>query len=205
MLVGQMDQHATIQTEGRIDVVGIRFQPVGAFGFLRLPLHQLRNQTVAVDDVLAQFNAHLGDRLTEADSTRQRVSAIESFLLARLSQVLPRDALLEAAVARVLENAGQITVDALTRQMRVGQRELERRFREKIGLGPKRFCRIVRFQDVFRQHGLDEDAWARVAVDCGYYDQPHFIREFKRITGETPPEFFSRLDPVTRFFTRASR
>ena len=119
--------------------------------------------------------------------------------------MLPNDALLEAAVGCVLRNAGRISVDALAREVRVGPRDLERRFQEKVGLGPKRFCRIVRFQDVFRQGGLDEDAWAGVAVDCGYYDQPHFIKEFKRITGETPPEFFSRLDPVAGFFTRASR
>jgi AraC-like DNA-binding protein len=205
MLVGQMDQHVTIRPDGQIDVVGIRFQPAGAFGFLRFPLSRLRNQTVAADEVLANF-LNVSDLLTEASDTPQRVSAIEAFFLAHLSQhTLPGDALLEAAVGSVLRNAGRISVDALAREVRMGSRELERRFHEKVGLGPKRFCRIVRFQDVFRRHGLAEDAWAAVAVDCGYYDQPHFIKEFKRITGETPPEFFSRLDPVTGFFTRASR
>ena len=203
MLVGQMDQHVTIQPEGRLDVVGVRFRPAGAFGFLGLPLHRLRNQTVAAAEVLSQSTQELEEQLNEASSARQRVSALESFLLACSPQASRCDLLLEAAVSRVLASVGQITVDGLAQEMRVGPRELERRFREKIGLGPKSLCRIVRFQDVFRRHGLAEDAWAAVALECGYYDQPHFIKEFKRITGETPPEFFSRLDPVTGFFTKA--
>jgi len=200
MLVGQMDQHVTIQPAGRLDVVGVRFRPAGAFGFLRLPLHELRNQTVATAEVLSDLTDELEEKLSEAASVRQRVFALESSLLAGSPQSPQRDLLLEEAVRRVLMNAGRITVDALAQEMRVSTRELERRFRKKIGLGPKSFCRIVRFQDAFRQHGMAEDAWATVALECGFYDQPHFIKEFKRITGETPPEFFSRLDPVTGVF-----
>ena len=205
MLVGQMDQHVTIRPEGRLDVVGVRFRPAGACGFLCLPLYQLRNQTVAAAEVLSPFTDELEEQLNEASCARQRVSALESSLLACSTQAPRRDLLLEAAVSRVLASAGQITVDRLAQEIGVGPREMERRFREKIGLGPKSLCRIVRFQDVFRRHGLAEEAWAAVALECGYYDQPHFIKEFKRITGETPPELFSRLDPVTGFFTQANR
>jgi AraC-like DNA-binding protein len=82
---------------------------------------------------------------------------------------------------------------------------MERRFLAGVGIGPKRFARILRFQRALREKTDDARAWADVALDCGYCDQAHFIRDFKSFTGTSPARFFAEESPLTRFFTRSRR
>ena len=95
-----------------------------------------------------------------------------------------------AAVRRMLgASSGRLSISALARESGWSVRQLERRFRSETGLSPRVLARIVRFQRVFRALGRERSDWVSVALDCGYSDQPHLIREFREFTGQTPGAF----------------
>jgi AraC-like DNA-binding protein len=111
----------------------------------------------------------------------------------------------EGCVRSAVEAEGRVSVDELASSTGLGPRQLERRFRERVGLGPKRFLKILRFQSVFRRGSSQARDWAEVALDCGYYDQSHFIRDFKSFTGASPDAFFAAESPLTMVFTGGRR
>jgi transcriptional regulator GlxA family with amidase domain len=92
--------------------------------------------------------------------------------------------------ASIVEQSGQVRIDDLAFQAGFSARQLRRLFLEQVGLSPKHFCRVIRFQrSLSRLPGRGRADWAQVAVDCGYYDQAHFINEFRQFSGYTPGEF----------------
>jgi AraC-like DNA-binding protein len=199
MLVGQMDHHVTVLPKGPIDVVGVRFRPSGAHPLFRFPMSDLRNQLVPLNDV-ADLSACLDEIAPEG-----RKRALDAMLLPRFQEAVIADAGFELAVERVVASEGRVSVDGLSRDLGVSARHLERKFRERVGLGPKRFAKVLRFQSVFRTAFLDEPPWAELALECGYYDQAHFIRDFKSFTGTSPVVLFQREGELTRVFTRRRR
>jgi AraC-like DNA-binding protein len=200
MLVGQMDRHVTVLATGRVDVVGVRFHPSGAHPLFRFPMAELANELVALEDLVT-----LQDRLGSEGSTEERKRALDTVLSERFGNAAAPDPDFERAVSSVVRAEGRISVDLLSAGMGVGTRQLERKFRERVGLGPKRFARVLRFQSVFRRAFLEERSWAELALDCGYYDQAHFIRDFKSFTGRSPAVLFSNESALTRVFTRRRR
>lgn len=98
-----------------------------------------------------------------------------------------------------------ISVEQLAQDAGMSARQLERRFLNEVGLGPKLLSRIMRFQQVFRAVESCEGAWAPVAVECGYYDQAHLIRDFNQFAHQTPAVLFSQPSSLTESFTRKDR
>jgi AraC-like DNA-binding protein len=200
MLIGQMDHHVTVLPEGPVDVVGVRFHPSGAHPLLLFPMSELRNELVPLGDVVAMRECLDGIPLA------RRARALDAALTTHFASARPPDADFERGIASVVAAEGRVAVDDLARDMGLGPRQLERKFRERVGLPPKRFAKILRFQSVFRRaFRPDERPWAQLALDCGYFDQAHFIRDFKSFTGQSPGALFDRENALTRVFTRKAR
>ena len=107
--------------------------------------------------------------------------------------------------ARIVNTGGRVSVDQLANDAGISSRQLERRFLREIGLGPKLLGRIIRFQQVFRAVEQCDAAWAAVAIECGYYDQAHLIRDFHQFARQTPAILFGRQSALTESFTRKAR
>jgi transcriptional regulator GlxA family with amidase domain len=110
-----------------------------------------------------------------------------------------------AAVRCILRTHGSVQIDALAAALGMNARGLQRRFEGWVGLTPKTLARLARFQHVFHALQLGDDAWAGIAVRCGYYDQSHLLRDFRDFAGESPAALLSRELPITHAFTRARR
>jgi transcriptional regulator GlxA family with amidase domain len=98
--------------------------------------------------------------------------------------------LVQRLCTSIVDQAGQVRIDDLAFQAGLSARQLRRLFLDQIGLSPKHFCRVIRFRNSLsrlRQAGRAD--WAQVAIDSGYYDQAHFINEFRGFSGYTPGEF----------------
>jgi AraC-like DNA-binding protein len=199
MLVGQMDHPVTVLPDGPIDVVGVRFHPSGAHPLLRFPMSELRNELVPLGDV-----ADVPECL-DGIPLERRARALDAMFLPRFQEAASANDGFDRAVNRVVAREGRVSVDSLSRGLGVSARQLERAFRERVGLGPKRFARVLRFQSVFRRESLDERPWAELALECGYYDQAHFIRDFRAFTGQSPAALFRQEGELTRVFTRRRR
>jgi transcriptional regulator GlxA family with amidase domain len=110
-----------------------------------------------------------------------------------------------ALANRIVEERGLISVDKLASDAGISTRQLQRKFLHEVGVGPKLLSRILRFQQVFRALERSDASWAPVAIDCGYYDQAHLIRDFNQFAGQTPSVLFAQQTELTKSFTRKSR
>ncbi|MFN0244040.1 MAG: DUF6597 domain-containing transcriptional factor [Planctomycetota bacterium] len=183
--------------------LGIRFHPAGAAAVMRAPLCSIAGRIVSSDALLPLLDRELGARLDPDASPSDWVRVAETVLV-RAHAPLP-DELAEAGSTAILRAHGRVSIEALATELGVHRRSLERRFERHVGLAPKQLARIARFQRVF-QCTLDARvAWADVAIDCGYFDQAHLIRDFRELAGETPAALLERDLALTAAFTRRDR
>ena len=157
----------------------VRFTPQGA-ACLGVPASELANQSVALDDLLAPARAReISERFVAAGSVGARVAIVEELLL---GLAFVRDPLIDRALALLGEDA---RVAAVARAVGLSERQLERRFLARVGLTPKRFARLSRFERAVALARAGGSLSA-AALAAGYYDQAHFIRECRRFADSTP-------------------
>jgi AraC-like DNA-binding protein len=167
----------------------VLFQEGGAAAFLREPLHELFGQSVALDDLMRPHElTSIEERLVEAKTARQRITIVEQFLLSRLAIVGP-DKLITQAVGSIKAGNGSVSVRALAESLSISQDAFEKRFRRVVGTTPKQFASLVRFRHLLNNQ-MPGRSLTELAYESGYYDQAHFIKDFRSFTGQAPHDFF---------------
>ena len=127
----------------------------------------------------------------EARTNAERVARLEGFFIARMAGGEP-DRLVQAALALIHKSKGNIRINDLVSQLHTSQSPLEKRFRAAVGASPKKFASIVRLKNVLQQYPT-AGSLTELGYEAGFYDQAHFIKEFKALTGDTPEDFFRGL------------
>ena len=168
------------------------------------PIHELTNRIVELSAIDSAFENELVGALASSQGLTNRINAIERYL-ARRAHAFAGDQRLLNLTANAVRVSGRITIDRLASSAGISARQLERRFLGEVGIGPKLFCRILRFQQVFRAVAEDSAGWAALAIDCGYYDQAHLIRDFQEFAHQTPAVLLAQTDGLTEAFTRKHR
>jgi AraC-like DNA-binding protein len=169
--------HATyslLDTPSTASVLGVQFKPDGAAAFLPLPAVELRGQVL------------------EVETAEGRVRALECWLLARLVPSWAAHAAVAFALDAFQHAPSTPTISAVTQRIGIGQTRFIQVFRDAVGLMPKQFCRIQRFQRALR--ALESGApvrWGELAAACGYFDQAHLIHEFRAFSGLTPGAYLA--------------
>jgi AraC-like DNA-binding protein len=189
LLVGAHSKFFVIDTAEQTTVVGVHFKPGGAFPFFRLPVGELQDEHVGLDTLWGSRAAGLRDRLLEAPTPDAKFSILEQALLEQVAKPLVRHPAVAYALTqfRVTRN-----VSAVTGQIGLSARRFIEVFNNQVGLTPKLFCRVRRFQEVLRHLGKNTHVdWTRVALDCGYFDQPHFIHDFRAFSGINPTTYLA--------------
>jgi AraC-like DNA-binding protein len=204
LLVGQMTGPILISPTGAVQLLGIRFHPGGTVPFLRVPLHEITDRVVELGSLSSTLERDLIRVTSEAVSLAEKIRAVEGFLTKCLVHG-KHDPWLMRLAATIVDSRGLVSVDQLAGDAGVSSRQLERRFLREVGLGPKLLGRIIRFQQVFRAVEQSNNAWADIALECGYYDQAHLIRDFNQFAQQTPAVLFSSQSALTESFTRKSR
>jgi AraC-like DNA-binding protein len=178
-----------VEQRGAIVVSGARFHTGGLAPFVRTPLSQFTDRTVALDEAFGPEAVVLEAalRAADADLTLQ-TRLLDDFFLGRFELGAGARTLL-VLKARIEAEGGLDRMDALCADAGVSARHLTRLFQTHLGVGPKTFARIVRFQRALSMLRADPGCTlAAVAATCGYYDQPHFVREFRACAGVAPKE-----------------
>ena len=196
MAVGQIRRFIQIEPTGAVHLIGIRFKPGGLHPFLHLPMAELTEDQADLRDVNRGLRADL------EEASRKGVEAVERVLLARLGRT---DGAVEAAVRAIEKSDGRARMDVISGRLGVHGRRLERIFQREVGIAPKLLARIVRFQNVIRtiESGRFPD-WTALALECGYYDQAHLIRDFSEFAGLSPEAYFATEHPMADFFVGVS-
>jgi AraC-like DNA-binding protein len=198
LVVGMPSRFEVIHTASLRCMMGVVFVAGRAPALLRLPVGELENQEVDLSLFLRNSPAELRERLQQAPDPAARFAVLEQMLTRRIDwECMVHPAV--PFVVRSLREPGNRKIADLAQQAGLSPRRLTQLFREQVGLTPKLYARIHRLRQVLRTlngQGRQLD-WARLAADCGYYDQAHFAHEFREFTGLTPSEFSARERPWT--------
>jgi AraC-like DNA-binding protein len=187
LVIGARSVYEIVDTSDMADLIGIVFSPGGFTAFASDAAHYFSNKTVALDSIWGGDTHRLRDRLRALGSPQDRLLYLERFLAARFTSQLdrrPRPPQIQYALRYFAHNPGIASVREAARQTGWSERRFSQVFREEVGLTPKVWCRIQRFQHAVRQlHAGADVRWAELALDCGYYDQSHFANEFRAFSG----------------------
>ncbi|TPI58700.1 helix-turn-helix transcriptional regulator [Mesorhizobium sp. B3-1-3] len=175
-----------IESFGGSCCVQVNFTPLGARRFFGLPMSELRDRMVGLDDALGFDGMALRERLGEASDWNARFDIAEGFIAGRLAEANALSPEIAWAYRTVIMSGGRTRVSALAGEIGWSRKHLAARFTDAIGIGPKTLSRIVRFNRALSLSRRQEDDWAGIAADCGYADQAHLVREFRQLAGETP-------------------
>jgi AraC-like DNA-binding protein len=203
-VVGMQEEAVTIDGHGPLATIGIELQPGAAHRFFRAPLVDLTNGVFLAHEVVDRCDPHLGERLASAPTLSARVQVIET-LLSKLLALGPRpDPIVEWTVAQLRgRDGGGVRVAELCKRLGYSKRYVDLRFAEHVGVSPKTLAAIFRFQRVFVELGAASTRAPRPpsALDL-YYDQSHFIREFKRFSGRAPSAYLRERNDFGALFYR---
>jgi AraC-like DNA-binding protein len=151
----------------------------------------MENTAVPLEKLFGKDGQEIEHKILQADTTAERIQRIEAFLFDRLTNTETIDYLVKSTVDTILTANGQLSVDSLSRQNNINRRQLVRKFSLAIGLSPKQLSKTIRLQAALKTM-LNQKITnlTHLAHESEYYDQAHFIKDFKEFTGLTPKEFY---------------
>jgi AraC-like DNA-binding protein len=178
-----------IETAKPALLLGIHFKPGGAFPFLGLPAGELQNVHVSLETIWGGMAAIVQDELMEAKTPRDKFRVLEKALLAQAGQRLRQHPAVKFALDK-FRSRTEAQISEVVDETGLSPRRFIQLFRDEVGLTPKLYRRIHRFQQVLDLvHGSQHVEWSRVALDCGYYDQAHCIHDFREFSGLNPTTY----------------
>lgn len=189
-LSGMHTDYLAISAAQNSEMLVVSFKPGGAFPFVHRPLYELQNAVVDAEDVLGTSVLHLRQQILEQPLVTRKFQLVGKWLLERLRQDRVHEAVVNYSVRAIRDAAAVPNFTALSEKTGYSHKQFIHLFKKHVGLTPKAFQRVLRFNRVLNQiHRKEEVDWARLYFDCGYYDQAHFIKEFKQFSGLNPEHY----------------
>ena len=190
----QTHRRVRLRFTGNIDTFIIFFQPTGLHRMFSTPMHEITNTHHEGRAVLGAGIDELAERLSQGRSFEERVCIANAYFMRHFSTQPSPDRITHAAMS-ILSRRGCIQVPALAQQSCMSPRQFERRFAREIGLPPKLYARIVRFESALESKALSAaESWTEITHRLGYFDQMHLIKDFREFSGEVPTSLVSQLD-----------
>ncbi len=190
LIVGVQSEYVVIDTADMSEMIGIQFRPGGFVPFFALPADEFSNAHVSLEAVWGADAGRLRERLQDAPGPEAKFRILENNLLEHARHRLVRHPAVDFAVGQfqVSQQAG--IVEDVTRQLGLSRRRFSQIFREQVGATPKLYCRIRRFQHAVRQMRRGRNIrWVDLALSCGYWDQSHFVNDFRAFSGINPTTY----------------
>jgi AraC-like DNA-binding protein len=193
LLCGPHSRFFVIDTAEQDSVMGIHFKPGGAFPFFKLPAGELQNLHVSLEDLWGAEAGLLRERLLEAPTPQAKFQALETCLIAQAFKPLERHRAVGFALGLFLNTHTAPAISDISDHIGLSSRRFIQLFNNEVGLTPKLFSRVRRFQQVLQTiHSSTEFDWVGLAASCGYFDQAHFIHDFKAFSGINPTTYMAQ-------------
>jgi AraC-like DNA-binding protein len=187
VVCGPHDAAFEMRRARRDSFVGVHFKPGGAASLLGVPASELANARVDLDALWGRAARELGARLVEAPTARARLQLLERALLARLHRRPDAHPGVAYALSELAHVPAPRSIGEIAARAGLSARRFIALFDAQVGLTPKRFARVRRFQKLVQlAHPRPAPAWAQLALDCGYFDQAHLSRDFGEFAGLAP-------------------
>lgn len=187
---------AFLKLNGDVDVMGICFEPDGVYPFLKIPVSEFKNQILGANEVGFQHSARICERLKETQGISERLSLLENELLLMLTAP-DHDLEKFRLLFDSLKNESSLSLNEFCRQHAISIRQLERMYAKYVGLAASTYSTLNRFHGSLNQ--MLNGAYNKLsdlAYDQNYFDQMHFIKDFKRFSGNTPREFMIQNNSI---------
>jgi AraC-like DNA-binding protein len=197
--VGQITGPLLLRSAGPAKMIGIQFRPNGAARLLGLPISELTDTAIALDDLQQRLFRQL-EWVRDLASPTQSIKALDNILCSFAERDCMDDQLVSNALRDIEYTGGCVSIKDVAARAGCSTRQLERRFEDSVGISPKLFSRMQRFQGVLRIADGPHSNWVHAAARCGYYDQAHLIRDFREFSGKTPTSLLDQEIDFTRLF-----
>ncbi len=186
-LVGVTNEPVFWRMPGSSTIFGVQLKPECLIQLFHLQLADFVNQYVLPENFLGNQAKMLTEQICNVPSTKERIAIVENFLLAKLAKSKFQSNYFSEAMKQIRGSGGLISIETLSKNLFVCERQLQRVFKLNLGISPKTYQRIIRFNNIYNEmlHGR-QASWAELAQAYAYADQAHFIRDFKHFTGATP-------------------
>jgi AraC-like DNA-binding protein len=184
LVVGARPAYEIVDSSDMAELIGVVFHPGGFAPFCSDPVDVFSSRSISLEDVWGRCARSLRDQLRETPGVHAKLDILETFLLSNFAARLCRNQMADFAIRRFAQRLTMPPVKEVARETGWSERHFSQVFREQVGLAPKTWCRIQRFQRAVRQlHAGADISWASLALNCGYYDQSHFANEFRAFSG----------------------
>jgi AraC-like DNA-binding protein len=170
---------------------GVYFYPFALQAIFNIPAAVLSNEMCDVKTLLGQDGRDLEEQVMLAKNNYQRAHIMTDFIEKKLARHYYSDPSLFASIHYIIQTKGTIKIEDLSAQYFLSSRQFERKFKTFSGFSPKLYSRIIRFQSAIKQYGNKDKTLTKIGYDCGYFDQSHFIHDFKEFSGYHPKQYFS--------------
>jgi len=186
VLIGPQFSRVDIKVHNRLRSIRVDFRPGGLYRMLGIPMHQLFDDGFDAFDFFGAEMRSINDQLQHIPGLEEGKNIVESFLLRHskgLKELLP----LDSALHLLLHNNGNLSMEKVASLSCLSLKQFERKCKERIGMNPKMYARILKFSKAYRIHEASPQmSWTKIAYEAGYYDQMHMIRDFKVFAGVNP-------------------
>lgn len=190
-LIGQLTKPYVIEPIGVTGSFVVQFKPNGFLPFTTIPIKEMENTAIPIEKLFGEKGKKLGEQILNASSTSKRIKIIESFLFSKLADKNTFDNIVKSTVETIFNTNGQFSVNRFSTNNNINRRQLARKFSSNIGLSPKQLAKTIRIQATLKTLLNRENiSLTTLAYENEYFDQAHFIKEFKEFTGLTPKEFY---------------
>jgi AraC-like DNA-binding protein len=203
-LTGLIDVPVTLDAEEDVatETIGIEFNPLGAYRFFHFNLNEIHNQIYPIGDLPGKAGKRLTQQINETATTDQKIAVLQQFLLQQLAQQ-NEDPIFDYCIQKIISLKGKMTIKELEKKTGYSSRWLNMKFNDKIGVSPKNLSAIIRFKQYFQAFITgDEKSFFRNDFYELYYDQSHFIKDFKRFTGLAPTRFEKQINEFGESYYR---
>lgn len=199
-LHGQLKRYFDLQATGKKGIFSVRFQPAGLQPFVDFPVDSITDTTLSTLKCWPQKATNDWINQVLEATTSGRIELVSAFLLEQYDSKRD-DGTIRRAVEQLIATGGNGSVEELSSSAAISRRVLERRFQSAVGLSPKLLARIIRFNRMLHSiESSDFSTFTGLAHESGFYDQAHFIRDFKDLTGLNPRKYFAENMELVRFF-----
>jgi methylphosphotriester-DNA--protein-cysteine methyltransferase len=200
-IVGQFTQKYSLRLSNHPGMVGVVFWPAGMAYLLNISMPDLTDHRIELELVLGNHASLLEEQILECPSRTQKIEVLERYFLDRLFRPSPNRDIIDKAFSTILQHKGIISINRLVNESHLGVRQFRRRFIEKIGIPPKLYSRIKRFNYISTLAGGTECCLMDMVHQGGYYDQAHFIKDFCTFSGKKPTEFIKTRRDLAMLFS----
>lgn len=201
ILIGIADQPAIVDIESDTasGSIGIEFSSEGSYRFFSLKFGDIKNQIFSLTDVLGKIVKELEDRIASECLIEKKVAIVQQFLIKQFHQ--NSDPVFDYCVQRIKASHGRASVNQLEKETGFSSRWINQKFIDRLGTSPKNLSSIIRFQQYYQSIMINKELeFYKNDFYNYYYDQSHFIREFKRFTGLSPKKFENAVNSFGEIF-----